>query len=112
MSCRVERNDGSTAYRLKVPADVPVEAFGSVSVYNADGYFEKNGFDLYSLNNLTAKKSEDGSVILHFGGGPRADNYLPIVPGWNYTVSGTSPRPKCCRYEQRRNRSCRDARWI
>ncbi len=34
------KNDGSTVYRLNVK-DVPVDAFWSVSVYNADGYFEK-----------------------------------------------------------------------
>lgn len=54
-------NDGKTVYKLKV-GDVPVDAFWSVTVYNAAGYFEKNPYDAYSLNSITAKKSADGSV--------------------------------------------------
>ena len=45
-----------------------------------------NGQCGYSFNNLTAKKDADGGYTLHFGGDPKATNYLPIVPGWNYTV--------------------------
>ena len=37
----VPKNDGATVYRLHV-TKVPVDAFWSVSVYNAAGYFEKN----------------------------------------------------------------------
>ena len=35
------KNDGTTVYKLNVTA-VPVDAFWSVSVYNAEGFFEKN----------------------------------------------------------------------
>jgi Protein of unknown function (DUF1254) len=35
------KNDGKTIYRLIVK-DVPVDGFWSVSVYNKDGYFERN----------------------------------------------------------------------
>jgi hypothetical protein len=87
-----ERNDGATTYRMKVK-DVPVDAFWSISVYNAQGYFEPNPYDAYTLNNLTAKKSEDGSVEVQFGGcDGRIANCLPIVPGWNYTVRLYRPR--------------------
>ncbi|WP_339544897.1 DUF1254 domain-containing protein [Pseudomonas sp. RA_35y_Pfl2_P32] len=80
------QNDGKTVYRLKV-GDVPVNSFWSVSVYNADGYFQKNSNDAYSLNNLTAKKSDDGSIVIQFGGCEATiANCLPITPGWNYTV--------------------------
>ena len=61
------KNDGKTVYRLNVK-DVPVDGFWSISVYNAQGYFEKNAYDAYSLNNITAKKSADGSVAIQFGG--------------------------------------------
>jgi hypothetical protein len=44
-----ERNDGATVYRLHVK-DVPVEAFWSVSVYNAQGYYEKNPYDAYTCS--------------------------------------------------------------
>ena len=80
------QNDGHAVYRLKV-GEVPVNGFWSVSVYNADGYFQKNPQDAYSLNNLTAKKSEDGSIVIQFGGcNATIANCLPTTPGWNYTV--------------------------
>lgn len=86
------KNDGATAYRLVVD-DVPVDAFWSISVYNAKGYFEPNKENAYSVNNLTAKKSADGSVAIQFGGRPDgAQNYLPITPGWNYTVRLYRPK--------------------
>ena len=54
------KNDAKTVYRLNV-SDVPVDAFWSISLYNADGYFQKNDLDAYSLNNITSKKSPDGT---------------------------------------------------
>ena len=50
------KNDGTTVYKLNV-RDVPVNGFWSVSVYNAEGYFEKNPLNAYSVNNITARKS-------------------------------------------------------
>jgi hypothetical protein len=87
-------NDGETIYRLTVK-DVPVDGFWSISVYNAEGYFEKNDRDAYTLNNLTAKKDPDGSVTVQFGGcdGSTA-NCLPVMPGWNYLVRLYRPRPE------------------
>ena len=35
------KNDGKTVYKLTVK-DVPVDGFWSISLYNAEGYFEKN----------------------------------------------------------------------
>ena len=32
------------------------------------GYYEKNELDAYTLNNITAKKSADGSIAIQFGG--------------------------------------------
>ena len=58
-----------------------------LSVYNAQGYFEKNPYGAYSLNNLTAKKSADGSIAIQFGGcDGKIPNCLPTMAGWNYTV--------------------------
>jgi hypothetical protein len=86
------QNDGDTVYRLTVK-DVPVDAFWSISVYNAKGYFEPNKENAYSLNNLTAKKNEDGSVTIQFGGcDGKTPNCLPIAPGWNYMVRLYRPR--------------------
>lgn len=81
-----EKNDGKTVYELVVK-EVPVDAFWSISVYNKEGYFEKNAENSYSVNNITAKKAADGSVQVQFGGEPDgASNHIPITPGWNYTV--------------------------
>jgi hypothetical protein len=86
------KSDGKTIYKLDV-ADVPVDGFWSISVYNAAGYFQKNSLNAYSLNNITAKKAADGSVAIQFGGcdGKQA-NCLPTMPGWNYTVRLYRPR--------------------
>ena len=87
-----EKNDGKTVYTLNVK-DVPVDGFWSISLYDADGYFEKNDLNAYSLNNITAKKGEDGSVSVQFGGcDGKVPNCLPIMDGWNYTVRLYRPR--------------------
>jgi len=85
-------NDGRTIYKLVV-RDVPVDAFWSISVYNAKGYFEPNPENAYSINSLTAKKNGGDSVTIQFGGSKGvAPNWLPITPGWNYTVRLYRPR--------------------
>jgi hypothetical protein len=87
------KNDGNTVYKLTVPGNVPVDAFWSISVYDAKGYFKKNPYDAYSLNNITARKSADGSVAVQFGGcDGKIPNCLPVMPGWNYTVRMYRPR--------------------
>ncbi|MEJ8821039.1 DUF1254 domain-containing protein [Variovorax humicola] len=92
VSAYPERNDGKTAYRLTM-RDVPVDGFWSISVYNREGYFEKNALGAYSLNNLTAKANADGSFTVQFGNCDAATpNCLPIMPGWNYTVRMYQPR--------------------
>jgi hypothetical protein len=88
-----DKNDGNTVYKLSVK-DVPVDAFWSVSLYNAEGYYEKNPYDAYTLNNLTAKK-EDGAIAIQFGDcDGKVPNCLPITKGWNYTVRLYRPRPE------------------
>jgi hypothetical protein len=79
-------NDGTTVYKVHVK-DVPVDAFWSISLYNGQGFFQKNEYDAYSLNDITAKKNSDGSVDAQFGGcDGKIPNCLPIMAGWNYTV--------------------------
>jgi hypothetical protein len=74
---------------------VPVDGFWSITVYDAGGRFQKNEYDAYSVNNLTAMKSADGSVAVQFGGcDGKIPNCLPTVPGWNYMVRFYRPRAK------------------
>jgi hypothetical protein len=87
-------NDGRTIYKLTAK-NVPVDGFWSISLYNAKGFFQKNEYDAYALNNVTAKKNDDGSVTVQFGGcDGKIPNCLPIMPGWNYTVRLYRPRPE------------------
>ena len=86
------RNEGSTVYRLNV-SNVPVQAFWSVSVYNAQGYFEQNALNSYTVNSITGKKGPDGTIAIQFGGcDGKVSNCIPITRGWNYTVRLYRPR--------------------
>ncbi|MGC1295584.1 MAG: DUF1214 domain-containing protein [Alloacidobacterium sp.] len=88
------KNEGTLIYKLDVK-DVPVDGFWSVSVYNAQGYFVPNNLNAYTLNSVTAKKNDDGSVTIQFGGcDGKIPNSLPIMAGWNYMVRLYRPRPE------------------
>lgn len=92
LSFNPARNDGTTVYKLNVK-DVPVDAFWSISVYNAEGYFQKNKYDAYSINDITAVRDANGGVDVQFGGcDGKIPNCLPTTPGWNYTVRLYRPR--------------------
>jgi hypothetical protein len=88
----VDDNDGEAAYAVTAK-DVPVDAFWSVTVYNADGYLEANSLGVNSYNDVTAEANPDGSITINFGGceDERA-NCIPITKGWNYAVRMYSPR--------------------
>jgi hypothetical protein len=80
------KNDGTTVHKVTVK-DVPVDAFWSISVYNAQGYYEKNTLSSYTINSVTGKKGADGATTVQFGGcDGKIPNCIPIVKGWNYTV--------------------------
>jgi len=86
-------NDGTAIYKLVVPAKVPVNAFWSVTVYDANGELKKNQYDAYSVNSVTAKKNADASVGIQFGGcDGKVQNCLPIMQGWTYVVRLYRPR--------------------
>jgi hypothetical protein len=76
-------NDGTTVHKVVVK-DVPVDAFWSISVYNADGYYQKNDLNAYTINSITGKKGANGSTMVQFGGcDGKVPNCIPIVKGWN-----------------------------
>ncbi len=89
----VTRNDG-TPHSVTVK-DVPIDAFWSVTVYNADGFIDENPLGVYSFNNVTATPNDDGSITIHFGDCDDGRvNCLPISEGWNYAVRMYAPRPE------------------
>ena len=63
--------------------DVPVKAFWSITVYDDGGFAQT---DTYNINSQFAKKNADGSVTIHFGGDPKADNYMAIFDNWNFAL--------------------------
>jgi hypothetical protein len=76
-----------------VVRDVPVDAFWSISIYNAQGFFEPSAHGGCSLNNLTAHKESDESVTVHLGGcDDDRPNCLHLMEGWNYVVRMYRPR--------------------
>jgi hypothetical protein len=82
------------AYEL-VFKDVPVDAFWSVSVYNARGFFEPNTRDLYSVNSVTSDRNDDGSITVRFVASAEGDvppNAIVTPEGWNYLVRFYRPR--------------------
>ena len=50
---------GDGEYSVTV-RDVPVDGFWSVSVYNAQGFFEPNDRDAYTVNDITGAPNDDG----------------------------------------------------
>ncbi|MFF2274392.1 DUF1214 domain-containing protein [Agromyces sp. NPDC058126] len=79
-------------YELTV-GDVPVDGFWSISVYNADGFFEPNDRGAYTINNITGARNGDGTITVRFGDYPAdTPNTIPITEGWNYLVRLYRPR--------------------
>jgi len=91
----VDPNLPVAEYVIEVPAEVPVGAFWSISLYNAQGFFEPNDQQAYSINSVSGARNDDGSMTVHLGGCQDGrGNCLPIMEGWNYTVRLYQPGPE------------------
>jgi hypothetical protein len=85
-------NDGKVPHAVTVK-DVPVDGFWSITVYNEDGFMEKNDLGIYSFNGVTAEATADGSTTIHFGACEDGRvNCIPIMKGWNYVARLYRPR--------------------
>ncbi len=83
--------DGNIPHALTVK-DVSVDAFWSITVYNADGFIDENELGAYSFNNVTAQPNADGTFTVHFSAcGDGRINCLPIKKGWNYAARMYEP---------------------
>lgn len=92
---------GTRRYSLRIPPDVPVDAFWSLSIYeiDADGrlFFSANPIDRYAIGSRTAGllRDPDGSITLQIGhtapAGSHA-NWLPAPSGpFRLTFRGYLP---------------------
>ena len=63
-------------------------------MYNANGFFEKNELESYSLNSVTSDYNDDGTVTIFLGGcSANTSNCLPIAgEGWYYQWRMYEPR--------------------
>lgn len=81
--------EGDKSYRMSIPADVPVEQFWSILVYDVATASYIRGADpigLASTESPTPKVNDDGSVDIFFGPEVLNEgvNYLPTSGAENY----------------------------
>ena len=80
-------------YEFHVGDDVPVDAFWSISVYNADGFFEPNPSGAYSVNSITGVRDPtDRSLSDSVTTAPMRPTRSRSREGWNYAVRLYRPR--------------------
>jgi hypothetical protein len=96
---------GDGLYRFSLPADVPLDGFWSLSMYEAmpDGqfFFTDNPLKRYAIGDRSKglKRRKDGGVDVWIGrtdpGGERTANWLPAPKAgpWMVTWRAYLPRP-------------------
>jgi hypothetical protein len=73
--------------------DVPADAFWSISVYNAAGYFEPGPDELTNVNSVFAEKNADGTTTVHLGEwSADTPNRVDLPEGWNLLIRLYRPR--------------------
>lgn len=80
-------------YTMTFGIDVPADAFWSLSVYNAAGYFEPGPSGLTNVNSVFAEKNDDGTTTIHLGDwSDSTPNRISLPEGWNLLVRLYRPR--------------------
>ncbi|ATQ42018.1 DUF1254 domain-containing protein [Caulobacter mirabilis] len=95
---------GDDLYRLSLPAQMPLDAFWSLSMYEVveDGqqFFTANPLNRYSIGDRTKglKRNADGSIDLWIGrsdpGGERSANWLPAPRSGPYSMTMRTYLPR------------------
>lgn len=81
--------NGQFAYTLRIPGNVPVDGFWSMTLYESDGagrwFLFENPIDRYAISSTTEglDKGRDGGIIVHIShGAPTGPaNWLPAPAG-------------------------------
>ena len=91
--------DGAKTYRLKVPPNVPVEQYWSVTAYDRQTHALIKGMPRASRSSNAAdvKKNTDGSVDIYFG--PKApagqdSNWVPTDPNRKFELMARFYAPR------------------
>ena len=72
---------------------VPADAFWSISVYNAAGYFEPGEHELTNVNSTFALSNPDGTTTIHLGDwSDDTPNRIELPEGWNFMIRIYRPR--------------------
>jgi hypothetical protein len=83
--------DGAKTYRLRVPPNVPIEQYWSLTAYDRETHALIKNVDRTSRasNAADVKKNEDGSVDLYLGPKPPAGqdtNWIPTDPARKFEL--------------------------
>lgn len=98
--------EGNKTYRLKVPADAPVEQYWSVTVYDRETHALVRGMSHPSRasNDASVQKNADGTVDVYFGPKApegKASNWVPTDPERRFELLFRLYGPKKDLFEQK-----------